>query len=934
MRSSTRPHTAKRRRIASGRVIGASAALTVAFAALGAAPASAAEVEFPYTNDFSSTDGGTLSGDATISDGWLKLTPNATFKAGSWQMDDTFSTDLGIDVTFDYSTYGGSASNGGNGLSFFLSDGAAPQGVGAQGAALGYAAFQRNASSAGLPGGFLGVGIDEYGAFSSDPAFNSNAPAPLRNSIALRGSGNELAGYDYLTRAASPGGISTGARATPHTVRVIVAPDSNGDLMVDVWKNRGPGTPLEQVISDVDLTSAPGQADLPDTLRIGFGAGTGSAWNAHEISEVKVSVPTDLSISQTAPASVEVDGTITYSVVASNESAIPVNGATISDILPSSVSNVTWTCTDTNGTCGEPSGTGNTINTTVDLPANGSVTYTISGTVHPTASIEHTATITEPANRNEIDSSNNTTTATTSVTDRPITVSNLPTTDTQVAAGSTTDIPFLTSGGSTPAGAVDLSWTSDDGIPFSTNTIREVDAAGSRTITGELSTDGTRLTLDDYAGVWNDASPSRDLYPTATIPADAQPGETFSFTTEVSTNPGYSNTATTTTTTNEYTVTVENPSVETSSSITWDDANGNGIPDAGEPVETHANVTNTGITPLTDVRVTDGLDTALGCDVTTLDPGQSIVCASSAPHALTQAEIDAGSLTTTFALSATTPAGTPFTGTIPSATLTLEAAASGTVKLDADTDGEQLKAGDIVTYTTSVTNQGNVTLNDLTARNSLATGDATATATSLAPGAVATLTSTFEVTQDVLDSGEFTNDVEVSAMTPGGAPVTLGSDSVLTVVPERATVDLTVNGDRLLTAVGENAVFTATLENTGNRTLTDLSIVDGEAHAFTCDQTSLAPGERVECTITVTVTEAHASSGSIRATASGTALTPAGTTVEFGPEEANIPVVPLPIALAMTGAGGLVPAGIASALLLLGGAVVLARKRSRVEVQD
>ena len=87
-------------------------------------------------------------------------------------------------------------------------------------------------------------------------------------------------------------------------------------------------------------------------------------------------------------------GIVNYSVIVTNNSAIPLNGVTVTDTMPALISSWTWTC----ASCTTPSGTGN-INTTVNLPANAAISIAISATAHPNAigPLENTASVSPPA---------------------------------------------------------------------------------------------------------------------------------------------------------------------------------------------------------------------------------------------------------------------------------------------------------------------------------------------------------------------------------------------------------------------------------------------------------------------------------------------------------------------------------------------------------
>ena len=81
----------------------------------------------------------------------------------------TFPTGAGLQVTFKTVTYagnsGGAGGDGADGISFFLQDGSQAPGLGAFGGSLAYSCSNANTPHDGLTGGYIGLGIDEYGNF-------------------------------------------------------------------------------------------------------------------------------------------------------------------------------------------------------------------------------------------------------------------------------------------------------------------------------------------------------------------------------------------------------------------------------------------------------------------------------------------------------------------------------------------------------------------------------------------------------------------------------------------------------------------------------------------------------------------------------------------------------------------------------------------------
>ncbi|MEW1721538.1 hypothetical protein [Streptomyces sp. NPDC093109] len=380
-------------------------------------------LSFPVHETFDATPNlGTTTGNASYpGGGWLRLTSAATGQAGSWEMNDSFSTNLGIVAEFTYATYGGTAYDGrrGDGLTFFLADGTAANGTGASGGGLGYACAGsvNSCNRGGVPGAFLGVGLDEFGNFSS-PDVGNGGPGPRPNAIALRGGGSGTSGYRYGTAADGPGGsVETGSRGNYRTVRVQVLP-KNGRLLVSVWSDSGPGTALNKVITDYDVSTIANQPSLPATLKVGFSGGTGGATNIHEIGDLTINVPANLSITKSGPASVPAGSApATYKVTVGNSDVNDVEGAVIQDTVPA-LTQVSWVCTATTGSaCRPASGSGNAINTLADIKRNGSVTYTITGTAPAQpVTLRNTATVTAPGNRIDTDPSDNSASVTTTVT--------------------------------------------------------------------------------------------------------------------------------------------------------------------------------------------------------------------------------------------------------------------------------------------------------------------------------------------------------------------------------------------------------------------------------------------------------------------------------------------------------------------------------------
>ncbi len=89
-------------------------------------------------------------------------------------------------------------------------------------------------------------------------------------------------------------------------------------------------------------------------------------------------------------------GTVTYTVVVKNTSAVAANGTTVSDPIPAGIAAQSWTCAAAGGATCTASGTGAVTDTIATFPAGATATYTITATVSnaPPATVTNTASST------------------------------------------------------------------------------------------------------------------------------------------------------------------------------------------------------------------------------------------------------------------------------------------------------------------------------------------------------------------------------------------------------------------------------------------------------------------------------------------------------------------------------------------------------------
>ena len=107
-----------------------------------------------------------------------------------------------------------------------------------------------------------------------------------------------------------------------------------------------------------------------------------------------------VSVTKTAPQTAVAGSAISYTVTARNTGSVAADGTLVTDTLPASLSNPTWTCAASGGAaCPNASGTGSLAETIATFPAGSSVVYTINATVPATAAagtLANTASLTPP----------------------------------------------------------------------------------------------------------------------------------------------------------------------------------------------------------------------------------------------------------------------------------------------------------------------------------------------------------------------------------------------------------------------------------------------------------------------------------------------------------------------------------------------------------
>ncbi len=336
-------------------------------------------------------------------------------------------------------------------------------------------------------------------------------------------------------------------------------------------------------------------------------------------------------------------------------------------------------------------------------------------------------------------------------------------------------------------------------------------------------------------------------------------------------------------------------------------------PHSGDTVAYTFVVKNTGNVTVGQVALSDALPgvsaPAFGSWPGTageLAPGQEVT--ATARYALTQADLDAGTVVNTATATATGVRGGAARAD-DSATTTLAAAPAIALTKSADpANPTSIAAGDTIRYTFVVRNTGNVTVSGIAVADALPGLSAIAygvwpdVAGTLAPGQQVEATADYTLTQDDLDLGDVYNEATASGVATRGGPVRSTSD-VTVALPAAGALTFTKTGaleDAARPVAGQLATFTFTIVNSGNQTVTGVDIVDTLPglsaivyDAWPASPGFLAPGQRVVAHADHVLTQADVDAGTLRNTATVTGTPARGDDLEEAASVA-VPIAAVP----------------------------------------
>lgn len=205
-----------------------------------------------------------------------------------------------VTVEFDYYAWANLTSDGADGVSIIFSDAEIIPRTGGFGGSLGYApTTSSNPIKPGFAGGWLGVGLDEWGNYSNPTEGRVGGPGFRRQAVAIRGS--EAASYRYLVGTAANlnpkldvrrtcqwwgGNCSFPGPGPGH--RYFITIDSRNNNAVYVRVDRLVNGNMQTVIDWFNVLSNPNQGATPEEFLLSLAGSTGASVNNHEIENFKV----------------------------------------------------------------------------------------------------------------------------------------------------------------------------------------------------------------------------------------------------------------------------------------------------------------------------------------------------------------------------------------------------------------------------------------------------------------------------------------------------------------------------------------------------------------------------------------------------------------------------------------------------------------------
>ncbi len=286
---------------------------------------------------------------------------------------------------------------------------------------------------------------------------------------------------------------------------------------------------------------------------------------------------------------------------------------------------------------------------------------------------------------------------------------------------------------------------------------------------------------------------------------------------------------------------------------------------------------NTGNVALNPITITD--PSAAGCERTTVG---TLAVSATTSYTCTETNVTAGFTNVATATSTGVLGSQPVTAT-DTATVTV---INPALDIDKTPETQPARSGDTVTFTITVSNTGDITLTNVTV------GDVQASDCNHSVGTLAAGSPPSSYTCTMIATADLTNTATVTGAPPAGPDVSASDDAFVNVI--NPTLQIGKTPDVQYALSGDTVTFTITVSNTGDITLTNVTVNDDQA--ANCDDRNLGDlaantGDSYTCTLTV--------NADLTNTASVTGTPPLGSDVSAS-DDAFVDVISPAITIAKT----------------------------------
>ena len=320
-------------------------------------------------------------------------------------------------------------------------------------------------------------------------------------------------------------------------------------------------------------------------------------------------------------------------------------------------------------------------------------------------------------------------------------------------------------------------------------------------------------------------------------------------------------------------------------------------------------VRNTGNVTLRNVTCDDSMKEIgkIALDRTELAPGAT--ASGTATHAVTQADVDAGTVENTASSSADSPDASKVVSNRSTVLTSIESLPQLTVVKTAGRThipADEERVGEVIPYSLAVSNTGNVTVSGIELEDALAAkslkvdwgGNASHT---LAPGQSVPASASYAISDTDVDRGIVENTAQAGGKAPNGSSVRSNvAKAATTIEKAEPALALVKTGTEQVTGddvkPGHEVEFDFELENTGNTTLKGISVEDA-LHGIgdiELERDELAAGEKTSGKATYRLTQDDIDAGFVKNSAIARAKTPTDVDVESNESSHTVTIVGSP----------------------------------------